>query len=331
MSAKTWYRVEQAKDASGAAEIFIYDEIGFWGVTANEFVKDLRAVKAGTVKLHVNSPGGGVDDGIAIYNALKGHKAALEVYVDGIAASAASFIAQAAPAGKLFMAPHTRMMIHEAWSYAAGPAEEMRKTAERLESLTKTIANIYAERSGLEQAHWLELMAAESWFTDSEAVEAGLADAIARDGEENSTRSKVYNLGPRAGQFRNVLSRYRNTPKELLEPSAGVREFDRAQMDRVHAALTAAVELHEATCSGEECAAGVSEASAVVEEEATAEVAELEQGEVVEEAGEATGGDPEKAPEEPKDVLEEAEAESRAAAVRREVEEALAGIQLVGR
>jgi ATP-dependent protease ClpP protease subunit len=174
----SWYSIRNISDDD--AEIFIYDEIGYWGVTANDFIGDLRAIKASKIALHINSPGGDVFDGVAIFNALVRHKAQITVSVDGIAASAASFIAMAGD--EVVMAPHSQMMIHEASGLCIGAADDMRKLADILDKSSDNIASIYAERTGKPVAEFRELMKDETWFSDVEAVEAGLADRI--DGED---------------------------------------------------------------------------------------------------------------------------------------------------
>src|SRR5215469_6256356 len=98
-----WYRIQNS--AAGPAQVTIYDEIGFLGVAADTFIRDLAGIQ-GDIEMHLNSPGGDVFDGIAIYNTLRQRKGTVSVVVDGLAASAASFIAQAASPGHLAMAPH---------------------------------------------------------------------------------------------------------------------------------------------------------------------------------------------------------------------------------
>ena len=171
-----WYHISNSV-AGVPTQVSIYDEIGFFGVAAGEFMADLKGVN-GDIELHINSPGGDVHDGIAIYNQLKQRKGAISVVVDGLAASAASFIAQAASPGQLQMAPHSQMMIHNGFSMAIGDAADLRKTADLLDQITGEIAGIYADRTGKPAGYWLGKMAAETWYTDKAAVEDGLADSI---------------------------------------------------------------------------------------------------------------------------------------------------------
>lgn len=187
-----WYRI--TNQASGPAMVSIFNEIGGpWGVTAGDFVSELSAVN-GDVELHLNCPGGDVFDAVTIFNSLKQRKGTVTVVVDGLAASAASFIAQAASPGQLYMAPHSKMMIHLPFGAAMGNADDMRKTADLMDSIAVDIANIYSERSGKPADHWQNLMSQETWFSDREAVTAGLADSIHGEDITDNWDLSVYNV-----------------------------------------------------------------------------------------------------------------------------------------
>lgn len=175
---KSWYRID-ARTEADEAEVYIYDEIGYFGTSAQQFVRDLQAVKAGRIRLHLNTPGGDVFDGIAIHNALRDHAASVTVQVDSLAASIGSVIAMAGE--RVTMARHATMMIHDPYGAALGNADDMRKMAEVLDQLGDTIAGIYAERAGGAVSLWRSRMAEETWYTDRAAVEAGLADDVAGD------------------------------------------------------------------------------------------------------------------------------------------------------
>ncbi len=170
---KSWYRITNLADS---AEIYLFDEVGAWGTSANDFVKELRDVKASTIDLHVNSPGGDVFDGIAIFNALRNHKASITVHIDGLAASAASFIAQAGD--RRVMARNAEIMIHEAHGVAVGNTKDMAGMADLLDKYSDKIADIYAERAGGTVAQWRDRMRTETWYSADEAVKAGLADEV---------------------------------------------------------------------------------------------------------------------------------------------------------
>lgn len=171
---KTWYSVKNV--AADTVEIGIYDEIGMWGVTASDFMAELTAVDAKNITLRVNSPGGDVFDGLAILNSLRNHPATVNVMVDGLAASAASFIAMAGDS--VTMAPNSMMMIHEASGLCMGNAVDMRELADLLDKTSANIADIYSRRSGRPADEHRAAMRAETWYSDQEAVDAGLADSV---------------------------------------------------------------------------------------------------------------------------------------------------------
>lgn len=185
-----WWNI-QARKGSDPTKVYIYDEIGFWGTSAKDFVKELDALDVNDFHLHINSPGGEIFDGFTIYNAIKQHKAKVTVYVDGLAASAASFIAQAGD--EVIMARHAEMMIHDGIGFAFGNEADMRKTADVLGGLSNTIADIYAQRAGHSPAYWRDLMREELWMNGTEAVDFGLADKVlnSEDGDtEEAAKEK---------------------------------------------------------------------------------------------------------------------------------------------
>lgn len=171
---KTWYRVQNV--SADTVEVAIYDEIGYWGVTASDFVAELQGIDTKNITLRVNSPGGDVFDGLAILNSLRNHPATVNVMVDGLAASAASFIAMAGDS--VTMAPNSMMMIHEASGLCMGNAVDMRELADLLDKTSANIADIYARRSGRPADEHRAAMRTETWYSDQEAVDAGLADSV---------------------------------------------------------------------------------------------------------------------------------------------------------
>jgi ATP-dependent protease ClpP protease subunit len=167
------------RDAAGPARIDLLDEIGPWGVTAADFAAALAELPAGMdLDMHVSSPGGDVFDGLAIMNMLRQLAGQVTVVVDGLAASAASVIAQAASPGRLFMAPNSTMMIHDAWGATIGNEQDHRDGADVLGAQSANIADVYAQRAGRPAASMREAMQAETWYIGQEAVDAGLADAM---------------------------------------------------------------------------------------------------------------------------------------------------------
>jgi ATP-dependent Clp endopeptidase proteolytic subunit ClpP len=173
MENKSWYQIKAL--ANSSAEISIYDEIGAWGVSAKSFMDELKSVgDVSDITLRLNSPGGSVFDGMAIYNQLKSHKAQITVYIDGLAASMASVIAMA---GDLVVMPENAMlMIHNPWTMTAGDAAELRKNADLLDKIKTTMLSAYTGKTGKTEDEISALMDAETWFTGSEALAHGFAD-----------------------------------------------------------------------------------------------------------------------------------------------------------
>ena len=166
-------------------EILIYGDIGF-EVQAKDVVSQLNDAD-GPVTVRVDSFGGDVYAGISILNALRRYPDVVTVHVDGIAASAASFIAVGG-ADRLIMSPNSSLLIHGAWSQGMGNSEEMAQLASNLNQITDNLATIYAEKTGQDPAYWRDLMKKDTTFTAEQAVEAGLADAV--DELEKSPRAE---------------------------------------------------------------------------------------------------------------------------------------------
>lgn len=170
-----WYTVRNAAEAD-TTEVLIYEEIGFWGIAADEFVAELNKISTKNIKVRLNSPGGGVFDSIAIYNALVAHDATVHVQVDALAASGASIIAMAGDT--ITMMVGSQMMIHDALGIEIGNARAMREMAKFLDSQSDNIASVYAAKAGGDMKDWRAMMLAETWLMAAEAVDAGLADEV---------------------------------------------------------------------------------------------------------------------------------------------------------
>ncbi|MDF2826872.1 MAG: hypothetical protein K0R01_155 [Mycobacterium sp.] len=188
----TW-NVER-DDTNRTADMHLYGIIGaYWGgIDASDMVPAIRAIDADTLNVYVNSPGGNVYDGIAIRNALRQHSARVVVHVDGLAASAASFIACAGD--EVVMGENAEIMIHDAWGLSIGNAEEMRTAADDLDRISDNIAAMYAAKAGGDAGDWRALMKAETWYSAAEAVAAGLADRLDSDTDEDTSASNVFDL-----------------------------------------------------------------------------------------------------------------------------------------
>lgn len=172
-------RARIVAQAAGPTRINVFDDIGDggWdgGLTAKAFRGQLAGI-TGPLEVHLNSGGGDLFDGLAIKAALEQHPGHVTTVVDGIAASIASVIAQAG--SERVMAPGSMLMIHEAFTVAAGNAAELRAAAEALDAVSQNLADIYARAAGGSPEQWRAAMRAETWYTAEQAVTAGLADRV---------------------------------------------------------------------------------------------------------------------------------------------------------
>jgi ATP-dependent protease ClpP protease subunit len=181
---RDWFRIDNATD--GVAKVYIYDEIGYFGVTAQDFVAELNRITSPEIELHLNTPGGEVFDGIAIYNALLDHDANVTAIVDGAAHSAGSFILQAGD--RRVMNRNSEVLIHDGQALGIGDAAMFTELVARLDEASDNIASIYAERSGVSDVKkWRKAMKATTRYGAQQAVDAGLADEVA--GTEATTNT----------------------------------------------------------------------------------------------------------------------------------------------
>jgi ATP-dependent Clp endopeptidase proteolytic subunit ClpP len=180
-SKSNWYAIHKASDGEAEVEVSIYDEIGFGGVTAKDFMAEVKKLKGQHIHLRINSVGGSVIEGAAIYNALRRHKGGLTVHVDGLAASMASVIAMAGE--EVFIADNAMLMIHNPWSMTMGDADDLRKEADVLDKLKNTLVNAYARKTGMEAEDIAAMMDEETWLNATQSVAMGFADEI-EDGIE---------------------------------------------------------------------------------------------------------------------------------------------------
>ena len=169
-----WYNIQNK--AGETADIYIFDEIGTYGVTAQDFISDIKDLKDTPINLRINSIGGDVFDGMAMYNVIKRREAKTTVYIEGIAASIATIIALGAD--EVVMAENSLFMIHNAWGGAMGEAKDMRKTAATLEKISGELTDIYMKKTGLSYEVLAEMMDEETWLNAQEAYDYGFVDTI---------------------------------------------------------------------------------------------------------------------------------------------------------
>lgn len=198
------YRANGRKNAQIRADgntIYLYDVIAgsesdaeWWGGVSAEGLARTLAGMSGPVSLRIDSPGGDVFGGRAMAQAIREYADGVTVHIDGLAASAASYVAIAG--SSVVAAPGSFMMIHKAWTLALGNADDLRATAALLEKIDGTIAQSYAAKAGDAgaEADWLAMMAAETWLTAGEAADLGLIDQVLSEGGLASNRSRSWDL-----------------------------------------------------------------------------------------------------------------------------------------
>jgi len=238
----SWYTIRaQAQTQAVGAEVLIYDEIGAYGVSAKGFLAELGALPDATpLALRINSPGGSVFDAVAIYNAIKRHSGTVTVWIDGIAASAASYIAMAGD--EVVMPENAFLMIHDPAGMVMGTAVEMRAMAEALDKIKGSLLQGYAAKSGRSPEEIAPLMAAETWLDAKDALDLGFVDRIAE---------------PVRIAARFDVGRFRNAPPTLVEPLADAQGA--AAMEQEGEATTAEIAVvvsYEGSEDGIEAAAG---------------------------------------------------------------------------
>ena len=221
---KSWYTFQASGEAEQRSiEIFVYGEIGAWGVTANQFVQDLRAMDDGVspVIAAFNSVGGELFDGLAIHNALSRLGERCTGRIDALAASAASVAV--CGAHRVVIAANAMLMIHNPWTYAAGDADDLRKVADALDQTLEAIIAAYKSKApDIDEAELRRMVDAETWLTANEAVALGLADEV---GDGLKVKACL-------GQG-SVLQRFQHAPADLLaqldeEPEVEPPEADPA-------------------------------------------------------------------------------------------------------
>jgi ATP-dependent protease ClpP protease subunit len=234
-------QIVSTDDGAGTATLRLYDPIdswgGVWGVSASEFADALDALddSVNQIELRLNSPGGEVFEAVTILNLLRQHPADVTAHVDGLAASAASFLA--AGADELVMGKNSTLMIHDAWGVCVGPAADMRQMGDLLDKLSNNIGAIYQAKAGGTLADWRGAMLAESWYDAQEAVDAGLADRVdGADEDEEAVES---------AENRFDLSMFKHPGREDAPPPPVPAENTDGDLEVAAAARARALRLRE--------------------------------------------------------------------------------------
>ncbi|MDY0412838.1 head maturation protease, ClpP-related [Methanothrix soehngenii] len=209
-----WYRIE-AKETDETAEIIIYDVIGYPYNDAFDLVRALGSIKAKNITVRINSPGGDVFDGVAIFNALKDHEAHVTTKIEGLAASMASIVALA---GDEVQAHKNAMyMIHDPWVLAAGNQYDLREIADILQKIGGNMLDIYYDKSNIGKRELKAMMKEETWFTAAEAKDRGLIDTV---------------LDAGAAKAKFDLSIFANVPDELEDADREGATLSKQEIER---------------------------------------------------------------------------------------------------
>ena len=177
-------------------KLYVYDVIGGYDLDATEFVQAVHGVKAKSMDVHVNSPGGFVYDAVSMYEALKSSTATVNVHIDGLAASAASFLAMAGDTVEI--AKGGRMMIHDAQGVGIGGPADMREYADLLDAVSDDISGYYADRAGGKPSAWRTAMKTTTWYSAAQAVDSGLADRLTGGSNSDSENLRSQMIRARA-------------------------------------------------------------------------------------------------------------------------------------
>ncbi len=205
---KSWFQMKATSETS--ADIYIYDEIGMWGISARRFTEDLISLgNINHINLHIHSPGGEVFEGIAIYNQLKNHNATITVYIDGLAASMASVIAMVGD--EIIMPTNAMMMIHKPWGVSWGDANDMRDYADLLDKVENVLIPAYMEKTGKTKEEIEAMLGEETWLTAEECVEHGFANTVIEPVKAMASLSSK-----RIEEFKSMPNSLKNTLKNSL-------------------------------------------------------------------------------------------------------------------
>jgi ATP-dependent Clp endopeptidase proteolytic subunit ClpP len=172
----SWYSMPSIEAKGKSTDIHIYDEIGVHGITAKSFLEDLKGLKGKDITVHINSTGGDVFQGQAIYTALKNYSGKVTVKIEGLAASMATIIALAAD--RVEMTSNSLFMIHSPMSNVFGNKAQMRKQINALEKVETTMLSVYKAKTNISETEIEQMMARETWLSAHEALELGFVDEV---------------------------------------------------------------------------------------------------------------------------------------------------------
>lgn len=224
--------IKAATDTS-PAELLLYDDIGTWGVSDKDFAAALAEVgDANPLALRINSAGGDVFHGVAMYNMLRNRKGDTHCVVDGLAGSAASLVAIAGD--RLTMQDATFLMIHNGWTLVVGNRHDMAETVDTLAKVDGEMAGLYSKKCDKTAVEIAAAMDAETWFTGDEARAYGLADESAAKPGKKALAAQGVAYSARAAERAGLIASLDGEPAErapvdTCETAAGVIRRVRAE------------------------------------------------------------------------------------------------------
>ena len=227
---KSWYEIKNK--GNECLDISLHDEIGLWGVSASDFIKEINLHKdVKSINLSIHSPGGNMLDGFAIYNALIAHSAKVYAKVTGIAASAASMVLMS---GDVISMPEDAfIMIHNPSGIVWGDSDEMRDYADLMDKLRDSAVNIYSKKTGLDSNEIIKMLDAETWMNGNDALEMGFVDTLT-DAVDVAAKASIFN------------KYFKSMPIESndgIEVIGNIKEFERYLRDSGSFSRTAATKL----------------------------------------------------------------------------------------
>ena len=245
-----WYNIKNVAE-SNLTEVMIYDEIGMYGVDAKSFIDDVKNLPKDTsVLLRINSPGGSVVDGLAIYDAVNRLPQKVTSRIEGIAASMASVIALAAD--EVVMSENSLYMIHNVWGGEVGDSDDLRKAADLMDKMGERLVNIYVSKTGKSEEQIRSWMDEETWFNSSEAVEAGFVNFVEEpikmaakfdinkyDYKNKSLVVNLFNNQKKENQMEKEFENLKSFISELFNKTAEAKEVKILDNDEVTEKMSA--------------------------------------------------------------------------------------------
>ena len=248
-----WYSIENKADGN-PVEISIYDEIGDYGTSAKNFIEEVKNVNDRDITLRINSVGGSVFDGLAIYNTLRSHRGYVNIKIEGLAASISTVIAMAGD--NIEMSENGFFMIHNPFGQSAGEATDMRKTADLLDKIKSEIIEIYQKKTDLTYDELSNMMDKETWLSSQEAIDFGFVNIMT----EPMKIAATFDLS----KFTNVNEKEVNDKLSLTNKKSKMTEELKTWFNGVKEEILNAVKGEEVSSPAQEVSVSISDNEVIV-------------------------------------------------------------------